>query len=102
MFCDKCGGLMLPKNKKLVCQRCGAEAGIDNEDDYKIVSKEEKKEGVVVVDEEVRTLPTTRAECPKCGNLTAEWWLLQTRKADEAETRFYRCTKCRYTWREYQ
>ncbi|MDP6459515.1 MAG: transcription factor S, partial [Candidatus Hydrothermarchaeota archaeon] len=29
------------------------------------------------------------------------WWLLQTRKADESETRFYRCTKCKFTWREY-
>ncbi|WP_457555703.1 transcription factor S [Candidatus Pyrohabitans sp.] len=102
MFCDRCGGLMLPRDRRLICQRCGAVAGIENEDDYKIVSRGERKEGVVVVDEEVRTLPTTRAECPRCGNMEAEWWLLQTRKADEAETRFYRCTRCRYTWREYQ
>ncbi|MBI2112883.1 transcription factor S, partial [Candidatus Woesearchaeota archaeon] len=25
----------------------------------------------------------------------------QTRGADEPETRFFRCTKCNYTWREY-
>jgi DNA-directed RNA polymerase subunit M len=53
------------------------------------------------VDEEIQTLPTTRVECPKCKNNLAEWWLLQTRKADESETRFYRCTKCKFTWREY-
>ncbi|MEM4865380.1 MAG: hypothetical protein QXY09_02690 [Acidilobaceae archaeon] len=26
---------------------------------------------------------------------------MQTRAADEPPTRFYRCTKCGYTWREY-
>ena len=102
MFCDKCGSLMLPKNKKLVCTRCGAEEEIENEEEYRIVRKEEKKEKMLVVDQEVRTLPTTRAECSRCGNMEAEWWLLQTRKADEAETRFFRCTKCKFTWREYQ
>ncbi|WP_456475412.1 transcription factor S [Candidatus Pyrohabitans sp.] len=102
MFCDKCGSLMLPKNKKLVCTRCGAEEEIENEEEYRIVRKEEKKEKMLVVDQEVRTLPTTRAECSRCGNMEAEWWLLQTRKADESETRFFRCTKCKFTWREYQ
>ncbi|HNS26436.1 MAG TPA: transcription factor S, partial [Methanobacteriaceae archaeon] len=28
-------------------------------------------------------------------------WLQQTRRADESETRFLRCTACGYTWREY-
>ncbi len=102
MFCE-CGGLMLPKDGKLVCTKCGRIKELENEDEYRIVTEGGgKKRDVVVVEEEVRTLPTTRAECRKCGNLEAEWWLLQTRKADEAETRFYRCTKCRYTWREYQ
>ncbi|PJB94591.1 transcription factor S, partial [Candidatus Pacearchaeota archaeon CG_4_9_14_0_8_um_filter_35_24] len=25
-----------------------------------------------------------------------------TRAADESETKFYRCTKCDHTWREYR
>ena len=37
------------------------------------------------------TLPTTTTECPKCGNNTAFWWMLQTRSADEATTQFFRC-----------
>ncbi|MCD6114052.1 MAG: transcription factor S, partial [Thermoprotei archaeon] len=41
-------------------------------------------------------------ECPKCGNREAYVWMMQTRAADEPPTRFYRCTKCGYTWREYE
>lgn len=46
-------------------------------------------------------LPTTTIQCTKCGNMTAFWWMLQTRSADEATTQFYRCTSCSYTWRNY-
>jgi len=48
-----------------------------------------------------KTMPTIRASCPKCGHNEAYWWLLQTRRADEGSTRFYRCVKCGFTWREY-
>ncbi|MCK5109548.1 MAG: transcription factor S, partial [Methanosarcinales archaeon] len=41
------------------------------------------------------------ARCEECGNTTAYWWLRQLRSADESETRFFRCTKCGRTWREY-
>ena len=27
--------------------------------------------------------------------------MFQTRSADEPTTRFYRCQKCKFTWREY-
>ena len=49
----------------------------------------------------VNTLPTTKAVCPECGHTEASWWLQQTRSADEAETRFFKCLKCGHTWREY-
>jgi len=42
-----------------------------------------------------------RFACPKCGNDEAFFWTAQMRAADEAETRFFRCTKCKHTWREY-
>ena len=44
-------------------------------------------------------IPTIKIECEKCGNDEAVWWMLQTRSADEPTTQFYRCSKCRYTWR---
>ncbi|MEM3391702.1 MAG: zinc ribbon domain-containing protein [Archaeoglobaceae archaeon] len=52
--------------------------------------------------ERVQTLPTTKAICPACGNNKAYWWMRQLRAADESEVRFFRCTKCGKTWREYQ
>lgn len=101
MFCDKCGGMMLPQGSKLVCTKCNDEKEILNREEFKLIQGNKKTRKLLILDEEVRTLPTTRAECPKCGNMKAEWWLLQTRKADESETRFFRCTKCKFTWREY-
>lgn len=102
MFCEKCKSLMLPKGKKLVCMRCNFKTDIEGADEYKLSSEGEKKNKLLILDKEIRTMPTTRAECGKCKNMEAEWWLLQTRKADESETRFFRCTKCKFTWREYQ
>ena len=92
---------MLPKNGKLVCTKCGREEEISNKNEFRLREKNKKKKDLLVVDEEIKTLPTVRVECPKCKNMEAEWWLVQTRKADEPETRFFRCTKCKYTWREY-
>ena len=62
------------------------------------------QESIAVIDKEVqklRTLPTVRIECPKCGNRLAYVWQVQTRGSDESSTQFFRCTKCGYTFREY-
>jgi len=57
-----------------------------------VIGKEEQK---------LRTLPTLRIECPRCGNRLAYVWQVQTRGTDESSTQFLRCTKCGYTFREY-
>ena len=49
----------------------------------------------------IETLPTANVGCEKCGNNEAVFWELQTRSADESATRFFRCTECQQTWREY-
>ena len=62
------------------------------------------QERVVVIGKEeqkLRTLPTVRVECPKCRNMLAYAWQVQTRGSDESSTQFFRCTKCNYTFREY-
>ncbi len=100
MFCDKCKGLMLPSGDMMRCKRCGHEREIKDLDSFKTVKREEKKEKVIFL-EDVSTLPVTRAECSECNNMKAYWWLRQTRRADEPETRFLRCTRCKHTWREY-
>ena len=60
-----------------------------------------QKKGVEVASDEDSMLPTTDAECPKCKNGKAYYWLVQTRAGDEPETKFLKCTKCKHTWRDY-
>jgi len=85
-FCSECNTVLTldAKRRLLVCSKCG---------------HEEPSEGPIL--RELRTLPQTKIKCPKCENLMAEWWMVQTRSIDESATQFFRCTKCRHTWRDY-
>ncbi|MFX1428047.1 MAG: hypothetical protein ACFFBE_16460 [Promethearchaeota archaeon] len=38
--------------------------------------------------------------CPKCQHKEAETWQIQIRSSDEPSTHFFRCVKCKYSWRE--
>jgi transcription factor S len=93
----------------VLCPKCGFTA---DKEQYQPLSKKksittssENTSGsslkVMDTDSGPTALPTTSIECPKCGNNTAFWWMLQTRSADEATTQFYRCTVCSHTWRNY-
>ena len=114
-FCPKCGSRLVPKKAKttgegsisLVCPKCGYKKqppGKKVEPKVAKVIQHKPQELVAVIGKEeqkLRTLPTVRVECPKCGNNTAYVWQVQTRGADESSTQFLRCTKCSYTFREY-
>ncbi len=106
-LCEKCGTLMSPEkhNNKvtLVCPKCGKKIAMEKGASFKITEKinHTVKDTIVVNENTKMTLPTTKIDCPECGHSEAGWWTLQTRSSDEPETRFYRCTKCRNTWREY-
>ncbi|MBU0958236.1 MAG: transcription factor S [Nanoarchaeota archaeon] len=100
-FCPKCGGLIISKGKSAGCSKCS----------YKTKNKiklettevaEEKKEIGVIDEKDSVTLPVTAEDCEKCNHNEAYFWASQTRAADEAETRFFRCTKCKHTWRKYK
>jgi DNA-directed RNA polymerase subunit M len=114
-FCPKCGSRLEPKKGKvgkeaslvLVCPKCGYkkhESGKKVEPKVAKVIQHNPQQLVAVIGKEeqkLRTLPTVRIECPKCGNNLAYVWQVQTRGADESSTQFLRCTKCAYTFREY-
>ena len=108
-FCPRCGGLMLPVRKEgnrviLRCNRCGYEEEARERIMISRTIEHSPHEKTIVVDESaqnLKVLPTVRALCPRCGNNLAYYWMVQTRAADEPATRFFKCTKCGYVWREY-
>lgn len=83
----------------LKCRKCG-QTKEGKMKQTKSETAHDKKE-VVVLEKEESSLPTIERECAKCGNALAFFWLIQTRASDEPPTRFFRCTKCKNTWREY-
>ena len=56
----------------------------------------------VITNSDTDVFPVISCNCSKCENKEAYFWTSQTRAGDEAETKFFRCTKCKYTWREYR
>lgn len=101
MFCPKCGSILKPKirgDKKFLECSCGYKVETEGVYFKEKVTKPIQK--IEVAEESMNTLPKTEARCLKCDNKEAYWWLVQTRAADEAATRFLKCTKCNHTWRE--
>ena len=103
MFCPKCGIILLPKkdNKKELSCSCGYSTKKKEDLILKEKMIYQKKDKIEVVDKKIETLPKEKEECPKCGHNEAYFWTVQTRSSDEAETRFFKCTKCDHTWRKY-
>lgn len=100
-FCPNCGKVLLPKNNRFHCSNCGYTKNIskDKKEDYILEKNLVDNQELIIIEDKVNTMPTTRGLCYKCHNRELEWWMVQTRKADEATTIFYRCTKCGNTWR---
>lgn len=100
-FCPNCGKVLLPKKDILYCQECGYEKKVsyDEKQNYIIREDVSDKQDIIITGDKINTLPTTKGLCYRCGNRELEWWMVQMHHSDEAETRFYRCTKCGNTWR---
>lgn len=96
---------MIPKKEGqktvFVCPKCGFKLKDVSEQRMADTIQQKEKKNVEVVDAEIEHLPVTKEECPKCGNDEAYYWSLQTRAADEPETRFFKCSRCKHTWRDY-
>ena len=99
-FCPKCGAVLITKGKKDGCARCN----YYSKGKINIITSEKMDETkeVAVVKKDTPVFPIIKEKCSECGNDKAYFWTVQTRSGDEAETKFFRCTKCEHTWREYR
>jgi len=67
----------------------------------KIIDSNAKKSKLFFIDDQEKELETIKTKCPKCGKMKATFWIIQTRAADEAPTKFFKCIACDHTWRDY-
>jgi len=104
-FCPNCE-IRLKKNDSglLHCPKCQylKEKTVES---TKEEPEEANSELLVMGEDDVKQAKglesTVPIDCEKCHNKEGVSWTFQTRSADEPETKFYRCTKCNYTWRDY-
>lgn len=103
-FCPNDKSMLLPVEGKLTCRRCGFVQG--GPAVSKKISHAAEQKDMLILDKEAEdklseVMPKMKAECPNCGNGEAYYRTQQTRKSDEPETAFLRCTKCDTRWRKY-
>ena len=105
-FCEKCGALMGATTgddgvRILKCRSCGHTKDMKGKHTVSQDITKTPRDKIIVVEDDSIPMPVTKASCPKCDNTDAYYWTVQTRRGDEGATEFYRCTKCKATWREY-
>ncbi|TFG08349.1 MAG: transcription factor S [Promethearchaeota archaeon] len=109
-FCPECSSLLRKKiidGKAILFCRCGYQEEHETNNDELEQQKRKKKQALeknlIVISEEdkISVHPIITKICPKCKHAEAESWQVQTRSADEPSTTFFRCVKCKHTWREY-
>jgi len=108
-FCPECSNLLRKKRDDdkffLIC-KCGYQREIVNDEDNGNLNLQKKKialeNNLIIISEEdkISVHPMVKKDCPKCKHIEAETWQVQIRSSDEPSTHFFRCTKCKYTWRE--
>ena len=104
-FCPTCD-VRLKKNSStliLTCPKCNYTEG-GSKEKKKLDTQEAESDFLVVGENEGKeVLSTIEIVCENkdCDSREAVWWMLQTRSADEPTTQFFRCTKCKTTWRNY-
>jgi len=99
-FCERCGSVIIVNEGKIVCAGCGYRQ--NKKPKIKTSEKIKHVESVAVVKQDDEVYPVVDMKCDKCKNKKAYFWTMQTRSSDEAETKFYKCVKCRHTWRVYR
>ena len=86
------------KKTKAGCPKCNYVA--KGKVDMEIVEAIDAKVTVAVINEkEGEVNPMTDYDCKKCGHKRSYFWIQQMRSGDEAESKFYKCVKCKNTVR---
>lgn len=99
---------MIPKKQEkskdiIYSCNCGYNEKLDENKNIKVIEKIDNKKEITAIEKDIEIYPiTNEVECPKCGNNTAYYWEVQTRASDEPATKFYKCEKCKYIWRDYK
>ena len=110
-FCPKCETRMIPLKKKhartvtliLSCPKCRYEKKATRPNSFISNVKTIQLENLIILgkkEQRLRTTPTFTIDCPKCGNNRAYAWLVHLGSLEQSSTKFYRCTKCNYTYRD--
>ena len=88
LFCQKCGGLLIPKKEGsktlMVCSKCGFKSKEKEKTIIETVKKGNEMK-MDVVEEERSAHPLVDTECPKCKHNKAYYWEIQTRASDEPQ-----------------
>ena len=105
-FCPGCGALLppLPPTGALRCLACRSQVPLeqfaDVETSYTIVFNKrenlEKKKKEDSDEEDEADGPIVERICPKCGHTKMSYAALQLRSADEGQTVFFTCLKCKF------
>ncbi|XP_005099110.1 DNA-directed RNA polymerase I subunit RPA12 [Aplysia californica] len=118
-FCPRCGSVLPPPtidSDLIPCARCPYRRDV-NDDDSVIEefvlhyntpkeklkdSRLEETESLVGLDTaEESQGPTVERQCPRCNHDIMTYTTRQTRSADEGQTVFYTCIKCKFQDIEY-
>ncbi len=91
-FCPKCGAVLIQKTKKLGCPRCNYLS--KGKASIKTSEAVNERKDTIVLEENFDVRPIMVEQCKKCKNNKAYFWAIQQRSSDEAETKFFQCTKC--------
>lgn len=100
-FCPRCQSRMTKNISGFTCLKCHYAEGATARYEASSTESEDPLFNVLDDPEGDAALPAVKIDCEKCGYGEAVWWMMQTRSADEPTTQFYRCIKCKHTWRDY-
>ncbi|PAV90855.1 hypothetical protein WR25_04864 [Diploscapter pachys] len=107
-FCGLCGTILpLPATapQAVACKLCGTNWMIKEKHDHLVYRVEKIYERTVADTDEMEKEEGHDAivdhVCPKCGHNKATYATMQTRSADEGQTVFYTCLKCKRKDIEY-